>query len=92
MASRYASFVHFMCAEVAAWDPYASEPCFHRSGARKEYDLNELVKDADIFAPMVPLTEQTRGLVTAEHIRALLCIPRIMRDVRRMPTSNGLQI
>ena len=27
--------------------------------------------DAEIFAPMVPLTEQTRGLVTAAHIDAL---------------------
>jgi len=29
------------------------------------------VRDADIFAPMVPLTDKTRGLVTAEHLRAL---------------------
>jgi phosphoglycerate dehydrogenase-like enzyme len=29
------------------------------------------VKDAEIFAPMLPLTDSTRGLVTAEHIDAL---------------------
>lgn len=71
IASRYASFVRMLGADVAAWDPYASEPCFHRSGARREWHLEELVRDADIFAPMVPLTDGTRGLVTAEHIRAL---------------------
>lgn len=71
IASRYASFVSVLGADVAVWDPYASEPSFHRAGARKEWHLDELVKDADIFVPMVPLTEKTRGLVTAEHIRAL---------------------
>ncbi|WJH37235.1 hypothetical protein N6H14_01855 [Paenibacillus sp. CC-CFT747] len=71
IASRYASFVHMLGADVAMWDPYASEPCFHRAGARKEWHLDRLVRDAEIFVPMVPLTDQTRGLVTAELIRAL---------------------
>ena len=71
IASRYASFVHMLGADVAAWDPFASEPSFHRSGARQQWHLDELVKDADIFAPMVPLTESTRDLVKAHHIDAL---------------------
>ncbi|MCR2822991.1 NAD(P)-dependent oxidoreductase [Lederbergia panacisoli] len=71
IASRYASFVNFLGADVASWDPYASEPSFHRSGSRKEWHLEELVKDAEIFAPMVPLTKSTEGLITADHIRAL---------------------
>jgi phosphoglycerate dehydrogenase-like enzyme len=71
IASRYASFVNFLGADVAAWDPFAAETAFHRAGSRREYHLDELVKDAEIFAPMVPLTESTRGLVTAEHIDAL---------------------
>lgn len=71
IASRYASFMHMLGADVAAWDPYAAEPCFHRAGARREFHLNRLVQDADIFVPMVPLTDQTELLVTAEHIRAL---------------------
>jgi phosphoglycerate dehydrogenase-like enzyme len=29
------------------------------------------VQDAEILAPMVPLTDSTRGLVKAEHIEAL---------------------
>ena len=68
IASRYASFVHMLGADVAAWDPFASEPAFHRSGARREWHLDELFKDAEIFAPMVPLTESTRGLIKAHHI------------------------
>lgn len=71
IASRYASFAHFMGADVAAWDPFASEPSFHRAGSRREYFLDRLVQDAEIFAPMVPLTNKTVGLVTEQHIQAL---------------------
>jgi phosphoglycerate dehydrogenase-like enzyme len=71
IASRYASFVDMLGADVAAWDPYASEPSFHRSGARREWHLDKLVVDAEIFVPMVPLMPSTQGLVTAEHIDAL---------------------
>lgn len=68
IASRYASFVSFLGADVAAWDPFASEPCFHRSGARQIHHIKELIKDAEIFVPMLPLTDQTRGLITKELI------------------------
>jgi len=71
IGSRYASFCNMLGADVAIWDPFATEPSFHRAGARKEWHLDDLVKDADIFAPMVPLTEKTKGIVTAEHIYAL---------------------
>jgi phosphoglycerate dehydrogenase-like enzyme len=71
IASRYANFVSALGADVAAWDPYASEPCFHRAGARREHHLDRLVQDAEIFAPMVPLFPSTEGLVTADHIDAL---------------------
>ena len=71
IASRYASFARFMGADVAAWDPFAAEPCFHRAGARRERHLERLVRDAEIFAPMLPLNDSTRGVVSAEHIDAL---------------------
>lgn len=71
IGSRYADFVNMLGADVAAYDPYADEPCFHRTGTRREFYLNELVRDAEIFAPMVPLTDSTRGLITQEHIDAL---------------------
>lgn len=71
IGSRYASFMKMLGADVAAWDPFASDPCFHRAGARKVWHLDELVKDAEIFAPMVPLRDSTRGIVTADHINAL---------------------
>ena len=71
IASRYASFTHALGADVAAWDPYAAEPGFHRSGTRREHFLDRLVDDAEIFAPMVPLTPSTQGLVTAELIGRL---------------------
>jgi phosphoglycerate dehydrogenase-like enzyme len=71
IASRYASFAHMLGADVAVWDPFAAEPAFHRAGSRREHHLDRLVRDAEIFAPMVPLTDSTRGLVTREHIYSL---------------------
>lgn len=71
IGSRYASFCSMLGADVAIWDPFASEPSFHRAGARKEWHLDDLVKDAEIFTPMVPLTDKTKGIVTADHIYAL---------------------
>ncbi len=71
IGSRYASFANFLGAEVAVWDPYAPEPSFHRSSARREHYLEKLMEDAEIFAPMLPLTESTRGLITARHIQSL---------------------
>lgn len=71
IGSRYASFVKMLGADVAIWDPYAAEPGFHRAGARREWHLERLVKDAEIFAPMLPLKDDTRGIVTAAHIAAL---------------------
>ena len=71
IGSRYASFVHMLGADVAAWDPFATEAHFHRAGSRREWHLDVLAQDAQIFVPMLPLTESTRGLVTAAHIDAL---------------------
>ncbi len=71
IGSRYASFVHMLGADVATWDPYAAEPGFHRAGTRRVWHLEELVKDAEIFAPMLPLKDDTRGIVTAALIDAL---------------------
>lgn len=68
IASRYASFVKFLGADVATWDPFASEPCFHRSGSRQIHHIKELIKDAEVLVPMLPLTDSTRGLVTKELI------------------------
>ncbi len=71
IGSRYASFCHMLGTDVSSWDPFATEPNFHRAGARKAWHLDQLVRDADIFAPMLPLTDSTRGLITAAHLNAL---------------------
>lgn len=71
IGSRYASFVGMLGAEVAVWDPFASEPAFHRAGSRRVWHLEQLLQDAEIFAPMLPLTPQTRNLITAAHIDSL---------------------
>jgi phosphoglycerate dehydrogenase-like enzyme len=68
---RGVQYANFMGADVAAWDSYAAESSFHRAGSRRVRYLEQLLEDADIFAPMLPLTPTTRGLITAKHIRAL---------------------
>jgi phosphoglycerate dehydrogenase-like enzyme len=100
IGSRFASFCGTIGADVAIWDPFASEPGFHRAGARREWHLPELVRDADIFAPMLPLTDSTRGLVTAALIDALprgclvVLVTRAticdMAAIRRRVTSGEL--
>ena len=71
IGSRYASFCSMLGADVAIWDPYAPEPAFHRAGARREHHLDALVTDAEVFAPMLPLRDSTKGLVTAELVDTL---------------------
>lgn len=71
IGSRYASATAHLGADVAAYDPYADEPCFHQSGARRIHSLDGLVEDAEIFVPTVPLTDATEGLVTEDHIESL---------------------
>ena len=72
VGSRYAAFMKALGADVAAWDPFAGDPCFHRAGARKVFYLEQLLEDADIFAPLIPAgAGQNEGIVTAEHINTL---------------------
>ena len=71
IGSRYAHFATALGAEVAMYDPFATEQAFHRSGARREHYLERLVEDAEIFAPTIPLSDATRGVITAAHIDAL---------------------
>jgi len=71
IGSRYASFCSMLGADVAIWDPFAPEPHFHRAAARREHHLERLVADAEIFAPMLPLRDSTKGLITAPLIDRL---------------------
>ncbi|MDL5363163.1 D-isomer specific 2-hydroxyacid dehydrogenase family protein [Halalkalicoccus sp. NIPERK01] len=71
IGSTYADAVGSLGADVVAYDPYADEPCFHRSGADRVWSLEALVEDAEVFAPTVPLTDATEGLITDDHIHAL---------------------
>ncbi len=71
IGARYASWCSAMGAQVAVWDPFAPDASFAVAGAERRFHLSELVKDSEIFAPMVPLTESTRGLIPMEAIDAL---------------------
>ena len=71
IGARYASFCAALGAQVSVWDPVAADPAIHRAGAARALSIDALVRDAEIFAPMMPLVDATRGIVTAEHVRAL---------------------
>lgn len=71
VGSRFADFADTMGADVAAYDPYADESCFHRTGARRVRRVTDLLGDAEVFAPLVPLTDATEGLITAGHVQSL---------------------
>ena len=71
IGGRYAKWCAAMGAEIAVWDPFAPDASFDIAGVERCWHLSELVRDSEIFAPMVPLTNSTQGLVTAEHIDAL---------------------
>ncbi len=71
IASHYGKIASCMGADVAAYDPYARETTFDLSGMRREFRLEKLVEDAEIFAPMVPLNDSTRGLITSDLINRL---------------------
>lgn len=71
IGARYAAWCATMGAQVAIWDPYAKDATFAVAGAERCFHLEELVKDADIFVPMVPLRDATRGIINAALIDAL---------------------
>jgi phosphoglycerate dehydrogenase-like enzyme len=71
IGSRFASWCAAFGADVAAWDAHQPEPVFHRSRVRREWDMKKLFADAEIFVPMLPLMDATKGIVTAEMINAL---------------------
>ncbi len=71
IGARYASWCAAMGADVAIWDPFAPDATFAAAGARRCFHLTELVKDAEIFVPMLPLKEDTRGLIGSDLIDRL---------------------
>ena len=71
IGGRYASWCAAMGAQVAIWDPFAPDASFVLAGAERCFHLSELVQDSEIFVPMVPLKEDTRGLITKNEIDAL---------------------
>ena len=71
IGGRYASWCAAMGAEVAAWDPFAAQAAFTLAGVERRYELHDLVCDAQVFAPMLPPTEETFHIINAELIDAL---------------------
>ncbi len=71
IGARYASWCSAMGADVAIWDPFAPDATFAAAAAKRCFHLPELVKDAEIFTPMLPLKEDTRRLIGKDLIDAL---------------------
>ena len=90
IGTRYASFCAALGADVAAWSANSPDPVFHRSGARRCLRLPELLTDAEIVTPMLPLVAGTEGLVTQELIESIpngsLLVLVTRAQVVHMPT------
>ena len=71
IGARYASFCAALGADVAAWSVSAPDPVFHSSGARRVLRLPELIADAEILAPMLPLVPSTEGFITQKLIDSM---------------------
>ena len=71
IGARYAKWCAVLGADVAIWDPYAPDATFSAARAKRCFHLSELVREAEIFVPMLPLKEDTRGLVPAKLINSL---------------------
>jgi len=71
IGARYAAFCSALGADVAIWDPMAKDVTFSVAGARRCFDKYELVKDADILAPMVPFFKATEKICDAEMINSV---------------------
>ena len=71
IGGRYASWCSALGADVAVWDPFAPDAAFRLANARREFHLPELIADAEIFVTMVPLTDDTRGMITGELVEKI---------------------
>lgn len=71
IGARYAAWCAAIGADVAMWDPFAKDATFAVAGVERCFHLPELLKDADIFAPIVPLRKETRGIINAELVESL---------------------
>jgi D-3-phosphoglycerate dehydrogenase len=68
--------------DVIAYDPYLDEAVF-RSEQARSVDFNTCVSSADILSIHLPLTPETRGIVSRE------AIARMKRDAVVVNTSRG---
>lgn len=71
IGARYAAVARFLGADVTVLDPGASDLTVALSGVKVARSIEQLVEGADVFAPMLPRTTETEGLVTAKHVDSL---------------------
>jgi D-3-phosphoglycerate dehydrogenase len=56
---------------VTAFDPYLSDDDFRQREAVRSPSLDELIAGSDILTLHVPLSAETRGMMSAKHIRSM---------------------
>lgn len=56
---------------VAAWDPYLPQSVCDNLGVERFEDLDELLAMSDYVSVNTPLSEQTRGLMSREHLEKI---------------------
>ena len=72
IASRYASFASALGADVVAWGPIRFRTLFSSCQQQKRMAFGSPhFRCGEFFAPLIPLTPQTRHLINASHIDRL---------------------
>lgn len=67
--------------EVLAYDPYTSPEVAEEVGARL-VDLDELLERSDLVSLHVPLTDETRGMLSASEFRAMKSTAYLVNTTR----------
>lgn len=64
-------FQHGLGCTVAAYDPYISNEPFEKLGVERASDLPTLLRNSDILCLHVPLTDETKGIISAGELDLL---------------------
>lgn len=74
---------------VRAWNSHVPQRLFDESGATPVDDMNELIEKSDIVSVHMPLSEATRGIITAENLSHLQPGSMIINTARAEVIESG---
>ena len=71
VGSKVAAIARAVGMDVAAYDPHLDDTAFAAAGVRRAYDLDTLLRQADVVSLHVPLTPATRGMIGRHELASM---------------------